>query len=183
MSLAMARVLVAYASKEGHTEHIAHHVARKLEDLRQVTRLINLSSHDGEAGADDYDASIIAGSIHRGGFAPELTSFLMRHGPAIRTHPSAFLTVSLSAASHDAHELAGLGEIADRFLFEAGWQPDFVEHVAGAVHDRQLSLIEKVVLHSVVRQHGHDVGAAGNTEFTDWRRLDRFVKSFSQKLI
>ncbi len=62
----MARVLVAYTSKEGHTEHIAHHVARKLEDLRQVTRLINLTLHEGEAGADDYDASIIAGSIHRG---------------------------------------------------------------------------------------------------------------------
>lgn len=178
----MARVLVAYASKEGHTEHIAHHVARKLEDLRQVTRLINLTSHEGEAGADDYDASIIAGSIHRGAFAAELTSFLMRHGPAIRSHPSAFLTVSLSAASHDDDELAGLAEIADRFLFEAGWQPDFVEHVAGAVHDRQLNLIEKVVMHSVVRQHGQEPDAAGNTEFTDWRQVDRFVKDFSQKL-
>lgn len=178
----MARVLVAYASKEGHTEHIAHHVARKLEDLRQVTRLINLTSHEGEAGADDYDASIIAGSIHRGGFAAELTSFLMRHGPAIRAHPSAFLTVSLSAASHDADELAGLAEIADRFLFEAGWQPDFVEHVAGAVHDRQLNLIEKVVMHSVVRQHGQELEGSGNTDFTDWRQVDRFVKDFAGKL-
>jgi menaquinone-dependent protoporphyrinogen oxidase len=178
----MARVLVVCASKEGHTEHIAHHVARKLEDARHVTRMINLSSHDGEAGADDYDASILAGSVHRGGFAPELTSFLMRHAPAIRGRPSAFLTVSLSAASHDAHELAGLGEIADRFLFEAGWQPNFVEHVAGAVHDRQLNLIEKVVLHSVVRQQGEDLDASGNTDFTDWKRLDRFVKEFSRKL-
>lgn len=178
----MARVLVAVASKEGQSEHIAHHVARKLEDKGHITRLINLSGGDAEAGADDYDASIIAGSIHRGAFAPELESFLMRHGPAIRSHPSAFLTVSLSAASHDADERAGLGEIADRFLFEAGWQPDFVEHVAGAVHDRQLNLIERTVLHAIMRQHDSDPDPSGSTEFTDWKRLDRFVAEFSARL-
>lgn len=178
----MARVLVAYASTEGQTEHIAHHVARKLEDAGHVTRLIGLSSCEGEAGADDYDASILASSIHRGRFAPELTSFLMRHGPAIRAHRSAFLTVSLSAASQDEKERAGLREVTDRFLFESGWQPDFVEHVAGAVHDRLLSVFERAVLHAVVRQHGEELDPTGNTEFTDWPRLDTFVKSFEAGL-
>lgn len=178
----MSRVLLAYASTEGQTEHIAHYVARKLEDVGNVTRLINLMSHEGEAGADDYDATILASSIHRGGFAQELTSFLMRHAPAIRSHTSAFMTVSLSAASHDPQEIAGLNEIADRYLFEAGWQPDFVEHVAGAVHDRQLNVIERTVLHAIVRQHGEEIDPSGNTEFTDWKRLDNFAREFAAKL-
>lgn len=178
----MARVLVAFASKEGHTELIAHHVTRKLEDKGHVVRLINLSTHDGEAGADDCDASILAGSIHRGGFAGELSSFLMRHAPAIRSHPSAFLSVSLSAASHDPQELAAICEISNRFLFEAGWVPDFVEQVAGAVHDRQLNVIEKVVLHSIVQQHGEQLDPSGNTDFTDWAKLDQFVGEFAAKI-
>lgn len=178
----MARVLVAFASKEGHTELIAHHMARKLEDGGHVTRLINLTRHDGEAGADDYDASIIAASIHRGSFAPEVQSFLMRHGPAVREHVSAFLTVSLTAASLDESEIAALKEIADRFLSEAGWQPDFVEHVAGAVYDRQLSVIERTVLHAIMRQHHEEPEPSGTTVLTDWVRLDRFVGEFAARL-
>jgi len=178
----MARVLIAFASREGHTELIAHHVARKLEDRRHMVRLINLTAGEGEAGADEYDAAIIAGSIHRGNFAGELTSFLMRHGPAVRSHASAFLPVSLTAASHDPHEVAALNEIAQRFLFEAGWQPDFVEHVAGAVYDRQLNLIERTVLHSIMRQHDEEPDQSGTTVLTDWARLDEFVGEFAAKL-
>lgn len=178
----MSRVLIAFASSEGHTELVAHHVARKLEDRRHVTRLINLATHEGEAGADEYDASIIAGSIHRGSFAPVVTSFLMRHGPAVRSHVSAFLTVSLSAASHDDNEIAAIQEIADRFLFEAGWHPEFVEHVAGAVYDRQLSLVERTILHAIMRQHETEPDQSGTTVLTDWQRLDEFVGEFAARL-
>lgn len=178
----MARVLIAFASREGHTERIAHHVTRKLEDSGHIVRLINLSTHEGEAGADDYDASIIAGSVHVGSFSHELKSFLMRHGPAVREHVSAFLPVSLSAASHDDQELAGLHEITDRFLFEAGWHPDFVEQVAGAVYDRRLNIFEKTVLHSIMRQHDTEPSQSGVSVLTDWEKLDRFVNEFSDKL-
>lgn len=178
----MARVLVAFASREGHTELIAHHVARQLEDRRHLTRLINLTQHEGEAGADDYDASILAGSIHVGSFSPELSGFLMRHGPAVREHVSAFLPVSLSAASHDVSEVSAVSEIADRFLHEAGWQPDFVEHVAGAVYDRQLGMVERTMLHAIVRQHDSELDPSGSTVLTDWVRLDAFVGEFAKRL-
>lgn len=178
----MARVLVVYFSKEGQTEHISHRMCRRLEDRGHVVRLINLRTDDSEAGADDYDATIMAGSIHRGNFAPELAGFLMRHGPAVRSHVSAFVTVSLSAASHDATEISALNEIANRFLFEAGWHPDFTEHVAGAVHDDQLSVFEKLVVHHAVEQHGAQLEASGHTEFTDWTKLNRFVDTFAGRL-
>lgn len=178
----MARVLIAFASREGHTELIAHHVARQLENRGHLTRLINLTQHDGEAGADDYDASILAGSIHVGSFAPELTGFLMRHGPAVREHVSAFLAVSLSAASHDEAELAAINEISDRYLHEAGWQPDFVEHVAGAVYDRQLNTVERRVLHTIMRQHDTEPDPSGSTVLTDWTRLDEFIGAFANEL-
>ncbi|MBU2580669.1 MAG: hypothetical protein KJ622_02990 [Alphaproteobacteria bacterium] len=178
----MARVLVAFASREGHTELIAHHVVRQLEDRGHLTRLINLTRHEGEAGADDYDATIIAGSIHVGSFAPEVLGFLMRHGPAVREHVSAFLPVSLSAASHDDAEIAAINEIADRFLFEAGWQPEFVEHVAGAVYDRELNAVERTVLHMIMRQHETVPDPSGSTVLTDWGRLDEFIGAFAAKL-
>ncbi len=178
----MKRILVAFASKEGHTERIAHHVARRLEDKGAIVRLINLKTDNSEAGADDCDATIIAGSLHRGHHDASLAGFLMRHGPAIRQHRSAFLSVSLSAASHDREEIAALDELVQRFLSELGWQPDAVQHVAGAILDRQLSMIEKFILHRAAEAHGETLHPSGNTEFTNWERLDAFVDEFSRSV-
>lgn len=140
----MKRILVVYASKQGHMETIVQHVARGLEDRGFATRLIDLLDHTNEAGADDCDATIVAGSVHRGRGEPSLTGFIMRHGPAIRSRPSAFLSISLLAASHCSDEKAALDEMAQHFLFDLGWQPDFVEQFAGAVLDKQLEILKSL---------------------------------------
>lgn len=174
----MLRYLVAYASREGHTEKVAHHVARRLEDDGQLVRLIDVKTHETEAGADDCDAMVIAGSVHIGQFDTELANFVMRHGEALRRCPSAFLPVSLSAASHEQSERNAIDEIARRFVAEHGWAPDVIYHVAGAVHDRQLNSIERAVLHAIVDSKGVERDPSGDTELTDWAALDGFVRSF-----
>ena|SRR5690606_6050259 len=178
MVISMLRYLIAYASREGQTDKIAHHVAHRLENDGALVRLIDLKAHETEAGADDCDAVIIAGSVHIGWFDPELSSFVMRHGEALRRCPSAFLPVSLSAASHEESERSAIDEIAQRFVAEHGWKPDVIYHVAGAVHDRLLNPIERAVLHAIVDSKGVERHPSGDTELTDWSGLDRFVRDF-----
>jgi len=178
MVIPMLRYLIAYASREGQTDKIAHHVAHRLENDGALVRLIDLKAHETEAGADDCDAVIIAGSVHIGWFDPELSSFVMRHGEALRRCPSAFLPVSLSAASHEESERSAIDEIAQRFVAEHGWKPDVIYHVAGAVHDRLLNPIERAVLHAIVDSKGVERHPSGDTELTDWSGLDRFVRDF-----
>lgn len=178
MVVLMPRYLIAYASREGQTEKIAHHIAHRLENDGALVRLIDLKAHETEAGADDCDAMIIAGSVHIGQFDPELSSFVMRHGEALRRCPSAFLPVSLSAASHEESERSAIDEIAQRFVAEHGWKPDVVYHVAGAIHDRQLNPIERVILHAIADSKGVERHSSGDTELTDWRGLDQFVREF-----
>lgn len=177
--IGMIRVLVAYVSREGQTDKIAHHVARRLEDLGHLTRLIDIRSGDSEAGADDCDAAILAASLHLSRHDPGLTRFILRHIDMLRRVPSAFISVSLTAASRDAHELAALDEVVRSYLHDVGWQPDQVELVAGAVHDRQLNPLERLVLHRIVDAHGVERHPSGDTELTDWARLDAAVDGFA----
>ncbi len=205
----MKRVLVAYASKQGHVDAIVRHVVRGLEKRGLATRVVDLMQHSNEAGADDCDATIVAGSVHRGRGDPSLTGFVMRHGPAIRSHPSAFLSISLSAASHCSDEKAALDELAQHFLFDLGWQPDYVEQIAGAVLDKQLEILKSIASSF---EPATEVAAAPNGgaasgkddplaalmsfsfeptepepaaarstagEVTDWSVVDRFVERFA----
>jgi len=176
----MRRVLVAFTSQEGQTHHIAHHVARQLEDKGFLVRLIDILQNETEAGADDCEAVILAGSIHRGSYHHALSSFIMRHGPSLREVPSAFLSVSLSAASDETDERAAIDEISNRFMAENGWSPERVKHVAGALHDREVNFVERQVLHSILDNKGVERHPSGNTELTDWTELDRFIAEFAQ---
>lgn len=171
----MTRFLVAFASSEGQTKKIAHHVARRLEDLGHLTRLVDVMSGESEAGADDCDAAILAGSLHRSQHAPELTAFIARHLAALQAMPSAFFSVSLTAASHDPGELEALVRVVQAYLKQVGWKPGRVELVAGAVHDRELGPIERLVLHRIVDAHGVERHPSGHTELTDWKRLDEVI--------
>jgi menaquinone-dependent protoporphyrinogen oxidase len=174
----MKRILVAYASREGQTEKIAHHIARRIEDKGLAVRLINLMKAPTDAGADDCDASIIAASVHRGRHDQELSQFIMRHAPALRRTPSAFVCVSLSAASMHDSDRAAIDEVAQSFFYDIGWYPDHLEHVAGAVRDRQLSLLERYTVHTVMYQKDIPADATGDTELTDWVAVDGFIDSF-----
>lgn len=175
----MLRFLVAFVTREGQTERIAHHAARQLEDRGALVRLIDVKARETEAGADDCDAMIIAGSVHRRRFDPELSAFIMRHGEALRRCPSAFVPVSLTAASHEASERTAIDEVVQGYLADLGWVPDAVHHAAGAIQDRRLNVIERAALHSIVDAKGVDRHPSGDTELTDWAALDGFIRSFA----
>ena len=174
----MQRYLVAFASREGQTEKIAHFIARRVEDDGSLVRLIDVGAHESEAGADECDALLLAGSVHLGRFDPELSAFIMRHGAALRRCPSAFLPVSLSAASLEVSERSAIDEIAQRYVAELGWTPDVVHHVAGAIHDRQMNAFERMVLHAIFDSKAVERHPSGDTELTDWTALAAFIRSF-----
>lgn len=175
----MRRVLIAFTTREGQTHTIAHHVARQLEDQGCLTRLIDIAANEPDAGADTCDAAILAGSIHRGSYDAALAGFLMRHGPSLRAIPSAFLSVSLTAASDKPRDHAALDEITQRFLAEVGWTPDRIKQIAGALHDREMNTFERAILHTIVDSQGAERHPSGNTEFTNWADLDAFIREFA----
>lgn len=178
----MKRIVIAFASREGQAERIARHVALGVERRRMAARLIDVSAGETEAGADDCEGAILIASIHRARFEPRLASFLMRHGATLRACPSAFLTVSLAAAAVDPKERLALDEIAQGFVHEAGWHPDLMLHAAGAIHERQLSLTERYAVHSVVAEKHLALDSSGDTEFTDWQEIDKFIEDFAARV-
>ncbi|MGE0857119.1 MAG: flavodoxin domain-containing protein, partial [Hyphomicrobiaceae bacterium] len=125
---------------------------------------------------------IVAGSIHRGRTDQALSRFLMCYAPRLARLPSAYVSVSLSAASPNSDARHAVDEIARHMLHEVGWHPDFMEHVAGAVEPQSLGLLERCAVHAVTRHRGIDVADDGRTELTDWDAVDAFVDRFAARL-
>jgi menaquinone-dependent protoporphyrinogen oxidase len=174
----MLRILVVFSSSEGQTEKVAHHVARQIENKGCAARLVSAHATDDAAAIGDFDAAIVAGALHMGAHGPALATFISEHADALNAAPSAFLSVSLSAASDDPADVAGALEAIKDFEAATGWTPRRTQLVAGAVHDRQMGFFKRLLIHTLMARKGVELDPSGNTEFTKWPTLDRFIGDF-----
>ena len=176
----MTPILVAYTTEEGQTEKICDRLSVQLEGAGHEVVL-----HDIRADAsvpDALRAVIIAGSVHMGEHAEDLKSFVHAHHDRLSALPAAFISVSLQAGSPDHQERDVMRTVAENFLEETGFSPLFMHIAGGAVHDAKMGLIERFVMHQVLRQKGVELDPSGDTEFTDWDALDRFCDAFLASL-
>jgi menaquinone-dependent protoporphyrinogen oxidase len=163
-------LLIAYATTDGQTRKIARFTADRLAAKGHPVELLNL---DDAAGLDlaRFDATILAGSLHAGGYQKTLARFAAERKAELALMPSLFLAVSLSAAGKDPDDWAGLRKCLADFETETGWTPGRVEHVAGAFKFSEYDFFRAWAMRRIADQKGEAVEAGKDKEYTDWAAL------------
>ena len=126
--------------------------------------------------------SLLAGSLHVGRFQPALVQFVAGHRDLIATKPSAFLSVSLSAAGENPDDWEGLEQCVARFIHETGWTPDEIHHAAGAIKYSQYDFFKRLALKHIAMRRGHATRMNHDYDFTDYEALNRFILDFVERV-
>ncbi|MBM19600.1 MAG: protoporphyrinogen oxidase [Stappia sp.] len=172
----MTHFLVVYATTEGQTGKIANRVASRLRACGGQVSLVDARAAAAlELGT--FDGAVLAASLHLGRHQKEMVDFIRLQRARLERVPTAFISVSLSAAG-GSEDLAN-AEIAVEDLFDAlDWEATSVHLAAGAVHDTRLNFLKRWVIHGILREKGIEPDPSGDMEFTDWPALDLFTDSF-----
>lgn len=171
------RVLIAYATTDGHTATLAEFAAATLRGRGHEVVLYDCR----DPAAPDpaaFDACILAGSLHMGRYQAELADFAHAHAEALNARPSAFLAVSLSAAGKDASDWAGLERCLAAFEAETGWRPGVVRHVAGAFRFTRYGFVKRLFLSRIARRRGLQLDTSRDHDLTDYGALADFLGDF-----
>jgi menaquinone-dependent protoporphyrinogen oxidase len=175
----MPGVLLLYASTHGHTEKIA---ARIAEVLRAQGVDVELCDGKERADADPArtDGVIVAGSLHSGHHQREIVDWVKHHRSALEDRPSAFLSVSLTAAedTDEAHEATQ--KCIDDFVKDTGWTPSRAVAVAGALQYREYDVFTRVLIRLMMRRGGHPTDPSHDYDYTDWEAVERFGREFAE---
>jgi menaquinone-dependent protoporphyrinogen oxidase len=178
------KVVVFYATREGHTRHIAEHIAVDLKAQK-----VDIDVYDVKTLLEPIDWSVyatacVAASVHLGHHEPEMIAFAKRHRDKLEQLDGAFVSVTLSqAGAQDSHRstaerqaaAADVQRMVDVFVHETGWQPVHVLSVAGALAYSQYNFVVRFVMKRIARQQGAPTDTSRDYVFTDWQRLDQFV--------
>jgi menaquinone-dependent protoporphyrinogen oxidase len=169
-------ILIAYATIEGHSRKIAEWIADRVRSNGNNSRVIDASALQGEINVARHDAVMIIAPVHQRAHPEAILDFMFAHRDSSNANPSAFISVSLSAA-FDAGQ-AEARSYVDHLLECTGWQPTATHLSAGALcYDEYDYFKEQIIRHIVLR----DLGAADvrcDHDFTDWKALGRFVDDF-----
>lgn len=180
------RVLVLYASTHGHTAKIAERIGTTLDACGAVAHVRDIHEYGAHADLRKYDAAIVGASVHAGHHQSEVLDWVRHHHTRLSSMPSAFFSVSLTAADDADEARSAVQEAIDDVLDATGWTPRETIAFAGALQFEEYNLPTRVIMRLVARRIEHQTGTPvdvhQDTDYTDWAAVDRFAEAFAASL-
>ncbi|HEU5219377.1 MAG TPA: flavodoxin domain-containing protein [Gemmatimonadales bacterium] len=172
----MSRILILFGTTDGQTAKIAHFLGDVLGSRGADIDVIEA----GTAPADpaEFDAVIVAASVHAGGYQRAVVRWARAHAQALREMPAAFLSVCLGVLQKDERVRRDLDGIQARFEATTGWRPPRFKLVAGALKYTRYGLFRRMVMRHIAGRAGGSTDVSRDHEYTDWADLRAFGDSF-----
>lgn len=168
------KLMIIYATIEGHTRNICKYLRNEAENMGYTVALFDASVMPPEP--DDYDAVIIAGSVHRGKYQAAIKHYAEKYHKELNRKKSVLLSVSLSAAVEDTELWNELKQHTEDFLLATGWEPTFIEHVAGALRYTEYDYLKRLIMRLISKRAGGDTDTSKDYEYTDWNQVKGIIR-------
>lgn len=181
----MSRILIVYGTSYGQTARVARFVADALTESGETVTLVDAAELGRRCELPrgltprDFDGAIVAASVLYGRHQKSVRRFVGVHHEGLNAVPSAFVSVSGSAASRDVAKFAEARKVADDFVRTTGWRPAFVECVAGAMAYSKYSPLVRWMMRRIAAGQGGPTDATRDHEMTDWAQVRRFAEAFA----
>lgn len=176
-----ADALVVYASNHRHTAKIVDRLSATMRaeglevDLREIT-------HAADAKPGRYDLVVVAGSVHQQHHQKEVAAWVTERREALAHVPSAFISVSLSAAEDSEESRSAAQRCIDDFCEHTGWTPGRIESIAGALQYREYDFFTRQVMRLLMKKMGHPTDTSHDYDYTDWDGVDRLGRELAESV-
>jgi menaquinone-dependent protoporphyrinogen oxidase len=170
----MRRILVLFASSSGQTRKIAFRIAETLRARGEHVHLRDIADERPNPG--EFDGVVVGAPVRYSRHDERIGAWLARHHIVLNGRPSAFFSVSLSAASKRPEVQRQLEGLVSRFLADAVWRPTRVARFAGALRYTQYRLFTRWMMRLISGSQGRPTDTSRDHEFTDWAQVDTFAE-------
>jgi menaquinone-dependent protoporphyrinogen oxidase len=175
----MPHVLVLYASKHGHTEKIASRIASAAEQAGADVDLLEVGKA-ALVSAEGYDTLVLGASIHAGKHQHEIVEWAKTHAATLSSKPSAFFSVSLTAADDTDEARATTQQYLDEFLELTGWTPTRTQTFAGSLQYLEYDFATRLVIRLMMKRSGRPTDTSHDHDYTDWDSVEVFGRECAE---
>lgn len=168
------KLLIVYGTTEGQTRKICQFLKEEAEKLDHIAVLCDATEHP-FMPSTNFDAIIIASSVHLQKYQSSITHYVKDHHVILNKIPSAFMSVSLTAASDDQESWKELETLTAEFLNRTGWKPQQVAQIAGALRYSKYDFFKTFIMRMIAKKEGRPTDTTQDYEYTDWDEVRAFL--------
>lgn len=166
------RVLMAYATTDGHTLHICERLVQVWQALGwQVTLKPLLEADALDLGG--FDRVVIGASIRYGHHQPLVAQFIARHQRQLESRPSAFFSVNIVARKPNKNR-PDTNPYLKKFLQTIDWKPALLGVFAGKLDYPRYGFFDRQMIRLIMLITQGPTDPTTVVEFTDWAQVDAF---------
>jgi menaquinone-dependent protoporphyrinogen oxidase len=166
------RILIAYATTDGHTRRICERLKQVMESLgRRVT--VALLSEAGTLDLPGFDRVVIGASIRYGHHQPLVAEFIARHQALLESRPSAFFSVNIVARKPNKNT-PETNPYCRKFLKSIAWQPRLTAVFAGKLDYPSYGFVDRQMIRLIMLITQGPTDPKAVVEFTDWAKVEAF---------
>ncbi len=126
------------------------------------------------------DVVVVGASLHQEHHQEEIVEWVRARREELDARPSAFLSVSLSAADDGDESRAATQRCIDVFCDETGWTPARSERIAGCLQYREYSAFTRQLMRLLMKRMGRPTDASQDYDYTDWDALDQLGRELAE---
>ncbi|WP_296494220.1 menaquinone-dependent protoporphyrinogen IX dehydrogenase [Rhodoferax sp.] len=169
---AAERILIAYATTDGHTALICERLRRVMQGLgRQVT--VALLANADALDLSGFDRVVIGASIRYGHHQPIVAEFIGRHQALLESRPSAFFTVNIVARKPNKNR-PETNPYLQKFMKTVRWQPRLLGVFAGKLDYPSYGFFDRQMIRLIMLVTKGPTDPTAVVEFTDWAQVEAF---------
>ncbi len=179
----MKKLLLIYASYDGHSGKISRHVSQHLQSLAQVqVDVAELKDGSEEFRLENYDSVFICAPIRYGFHLSPAAVFAKRQHQRLNTMHSIFCSVCLTARKGEKGKKTSQKYIT-KFLDKANWRATSALSVAGALYYSKYTWYDKMMIRFIMWLTKGDTDTSQDYCYTDWKQLESFAQSWQDTVL
>jgi menaquinone-dependent protoporphyrinogen oxidase len=176
-------VPVFYATTEGQTRRIAERIAGILRAQGFDSLPIDIDSPEPPRIDWQYvQGAFLGASVHAGRHQKPAEAFARAHSAELNARPSAFFSVSLSAASTNPQERTAARHLAEAFTKAARWQPTWTVCFAGRLAYTRYGFLKRLIMRWIAKREGGSTDTSRDHELTDWSAVATFANEMADAI-
>lgn len=176
------KLLIIYGTTEGQTRKICEFLHKEAINRNYEVTLHDASRTDSSPDPAEFDAVIVAASVHTGKYQSSITHFVQKHQEVLNKVPGLFLSVSLVAATDEPKSWEELKKITKQFFDKTKWHPVLTEYVAGALRYSEYNFFKKFIMRLIAQKSSGDTDTSQDYEYTDWDQVKRILPRLEKEV-
>ena len=167
------RLLLVYATTDGHTLHICERLKFLMTALGQRVTLVPIEQASA-LNLANFERIVIGASIRYGHHQPQVAQFIASQQVLLESRPSAFFSVNIVARKPDKNT-PETNPYMRKFLQSIKWKPQLAAVFAGKLDYPRYGFFDRQMIRLIMWMTNGPTDPKTVVEFTDWAKVDAFV--------